>query len=94
MAAGDFNVTLNMEERSNADYPIHHMNRFRAVINEVGLTDISMQGRTYTWSRGRDNPTFARLDRFMLNSQWTALFPNTTQIALASGISDHCPIQC
>lgn len=91
---GDFNVTLHTQERSNQAYPQYHMNKFRDLLQRLHLNDLRLQGRKYTWSRGREEATYARLDRFLVSTTWADLFPNTTQTAITNLASDHCPIIC
>lgn len=91
---GDLNVTLQPSDRpSNRN---HHaqMSRFRALIDHLQLLDLRLQGRTYTWSNDRDNPAFARLDRFLISTSWSNIFPKTIQRAITNTASDHCPIVC
>lgn len=89
--AGDFNVTLNPADRSNANYPPQQMMQFRELISSLSLIDMRLQGRQYTWSTAH---THVRLDRFLVNAEWMELFPNTTQRAISAAVSDHCPILC
>lgn len=91
MVAGDFNVTLCRQDRSNVNYPTHNMMKFRAVVDELQLQDLRLQGQKYTWSRAE---THARLDRFLVNSAWVGSYPNSTQMAIASQLSDHIPVLC
>lgn len=69
LIAGYFNVTLNLQERSNTGYPVQQMMRFRSLVNSLGLIDLPLQGRKYTWSNDRDDPTFVRLDRFLMSAE-------------------------
>lgn len=94
LVAGDFNVTLNWEDRSNVNYPIQHMRGFRAVVNQLELMDVMLQGRQYTWSNEREVPTFVRLDRYMMSTAWVEQYPNTTLRAASENVSDHCPLIC
>lgn len=38
-----------------------------------------------------DDPSFARLDRFMVSTEWMTGHANAEQTALASFTTDHCP---
>lgn len=58
------------------------------------MIDINLNMRQYTWSNERDNPTFARLDRFFISPQWNMIFPQSIQQTLANTASDHVPILC
>jgi hypothetical protein len=48
-------------------------------------------GGQYTWSNNQQNPTFEKLDRFLMNNSWEELFPLFTVHKLVREISDHSP---
>ncbi|RVW63345.1 hypothetical protein CK203_058268 [Vitis vinifera] len=63
---GDFNVTLPLgkEQSGEADCA---MRRFAQVVDELELLDIPLQGGgVASWSGGRNNQAWARLDRFLV----------------------------
>lgn len=68
------------------------MGRFRRVINDLALHELHLNGRSFTWSNGWDNPTLERLDRVLISSDWEDLFPQSFLKALPTTISDHCPL--
>lgn len=94
MVAGDFNATLVMQDRSNTTYPMQHMLRFRALISNLNLMDLPLQGRNFTWSSEREHPTYVRLDRFLISPEWATSYPNTQQRAIIATMFDHCPLIC
>lgn len=94
MVAGDFNVTLDIQDRSNTRYPIAPMMRFRAVVKQLQLINMPLQGRRYTWTREGPMSTSVRLDRFLMSMHWESMYPNTVQRAGYNPVSDHCPIVC
>ncbi|XP_078169882.1 uncharacterized protein LOC144564174 [Carex rostrata] len=51
-----------------------------------------MKGRRFTWSNAREQPSIAKLDWFLLSTNWSLLFPDSTQRTLPNFSSDHCPI--
>jgi hypothetical protein len=55
---------------------------------------LDQHGRNFTWSNERDNPTFVRLDRFLITPACTTRFPNSLQLSLPNPNSDHCPLLC
>lgn len=65
--------------------------RFGDIVRDPGLMDISLHGRRFTWSNARENPVLARLNIFIVSTEWNAKFTNTKQIALPNTSSDHCP---
>lgn len=68
------------------------MCRFRRFVEDLELKDIFLQGRLFTWSNERDNPTMEKLDRMLATPDWELRFPNCQLHALASEMSDHCPL--
>ena len=63
---GDFNATLSLRERSNQGRLTSAMRRFAQVVDEPELIDLPLQGGVLSWSRGRNNQAWARLDRFLV----------------------------
>jgi hypothetical protein len=94
MVTGDLNVTLHIKDRSNQNQNINQMRLFRSLIDFVNLIDLPLNGRNYTWSNERNEPTFVRLDRFFISTEWSRMFPNSMQITLPNTSSDHCPLLC
>lgn len=68
------------------------MNSFRQALDETQMMEIDLRGRRYTWSNEQQNPTFTRIDRFFGTPKWHLLFPNVDLQALATKVSDHCPL--
>jgi exonuclease III len=89
---GDFNVTLAPDERNTTSQNWRGMFNFADLINNLDLIDLPLNGRRFTWSNERDDPTMAKLDRFLISTYWNSIMPNLTQRALPNTSSDHCPI--
>ncbi|RVX06988.1 LINE-1 retrotransposable element ORF2 protein [Vitis vinifera] len=89
---GDFNVTLNLGERSNQGRLTGAMRRFAQVTDELELLDIPLQGGVASWSGGRNNQAWARLDRFLVTQDWLDCFSGVLQCRLPRPVSDHFPI--
>ena len=53
-------------ERSNQGRLTSAMRRFAQVVDELKLIDLPLQGGLLTWSGGRNNQAWARLDRFQV----------------------------
>ncbi|RVX17539.1 hypothetical protein CK203_003885 [Vitis vinifera] len=60
---GDFNVILSQKERSRQGRLTGAMRSFAQTVDELELLDLPMQGGVFTWSGGRNNQSWARLDR-------------------------------
>ncbi|RVW81853.1 putative mitochondrial protein [Vitis vinifera] len=71
---GDFNVILSQRERSRQGRLSGAMRRFAQTVDELELIDLPMQGVIATWSGGRNNQSWARLDRgptpFRFENMW------------------------
>ncbi|RVW97689.1 Transposon TX1 uncharacterized 149 kDa protein [Vitis vinifera] len=89
---GDFNITLFQRERSRQGRISSAMRRFAQVADELGLRDIPMQGGVFTWSGGPNNQSWARLDRFLVNTSWLDQFSSVLQSRLPRPLSDHFPV--
>jgi hypothetical protein len=51
-----------------------------------------MSGRQYTWAGAGDNPTFEKLDRVLVSTEWEDQFPLTMVEPRDRNISDHTPL--
>ncbi|CAO2185858.1 unnamed protein product [Urochloa humidicola] len=90
--AGDFNLTRGEADNSNGTVHRHLADAFNDTIHSLGLTDIPLLDRLFTWSNQRASPTLARLDRVLLNTSMIMTYPNTTLTSLPKPTSDHTPI--
>ena len=68
------------------------MRIFAQTVDELVLMDLPMQGGAFTWSGGRNNQSWARLDRFLVTQQWLEMFSGVAQCRLQRPTSDHFPI--
>jgi hypothetical protein len=51
-----------------------------------------MTGRKYTWANYAEVPTFEKLDRILVTTDWEQKFPLASVQALTREISDHTPL--
>ena len=68
------------------------MGAFKAVIDDLSLKEISLNGRHFTWSNKQDNPTLTRTDRLFCTTDWELTFPTCFLHSLPSLMSDHTPL--
>ncbi|XP_073355104.1 uncharacterized protein [Aegilops tauschii subsp. strangulata] len=92
MVAGDFNLIADMSDKSNDRINRRMMGRFRRCITDLDLHELYLNGRRYTWSNKRTEPTLEKLDRALVSVDWEALYPSSFLSALSTNISDHCPL--
>ncbi|RVW32118.1 hypothetical protein CK203_080548 [Vitis vinifera] len=62
------------------------------VTDELELLDIPLHGGVASWSGGRNNQAWARLDRFLVTQDWLDCFSGVLQCRLPRPVSDHFPI--
>lgn len=65
---------------------------FGELIRDLSLVDLPLKGKTFTWSNKRDLASFARLDRFLISSEWNSIFPLASQSVLPAFILDHSAV--
>jgi endonuclease/exonuclease/phosphatase family metal-dependent hydrolase len=51
-----------------------------------------MSGRKYTWANNLATPTFKKLDRILITTEWEEKFPLSTVQTLIREVSDHTPL--
>jgi len=65
---------------------------FNAIIDGLNLRELEMSGRKYTWANSLEKPTYEKLDRILMATEWEQKFPLSNVIALNRDISDHTPL--
>lgn len=90
LCCGDFNEILyNCEKEGGAPRAKSSMLKFREVLEECDLHDLSYVRDAFTWRNRHHNATSytrERLDRAVANSAWRACFPLVRVINGALGI--------
>ncbi|BAS88086.1 Os04g0204200, partial [Oryza sativa Japonica Group] len=92
LVGGDFNIIRSQEEKNNNSFDPRWPFLFNEVINSLNLREIDLSGRQFTWANNLENPTYEKLDRVLMNTEWEQKFPLVTCQALPHAISDHSPI--
>jgi hypothetical protein len=64
MMVGDFNLIRSPQDRNKPGGNINEMLLFNEPISQVGLLDIPLEGKKYTWSNMQSVPLLQRLDWF------------------------------
>jgi len=62
---------------------------FNAVIDSFDLREIDLTGRQFTWANSLTDPTYEKLDRVLMTTEWEFKYPMVTVHALDRGVSDH-----
>ena len=51
-----------------------------------------MTGRQFTWANSLTDPTYEKLDRVLMTTEWELKYPLIMVHALDRGVSDHTPL--
>nr|XP_045089534.1 uncharacterized protein LOC123497248 [Aegilops tauschii subsp. strangulata] len=94
LIGGDFNLLRFPNEKSRGRFDDHWPFLFNAVIDSLDLREVSMIGRQFTWANSLPEPTYEKLDRVLMDTDWESKFPMVSVRALPriEAISDHAPI--
>ena len=65
---------------------------FNAVIDSFDLREIELTGRQFTWANSLTDPTYEKLDRVLMTTEWEIKYPMVMVHALDRGVSDHTPL--
>lgn len=88
---GDFNLCRSPADRNQPGGSHHEMYLFNAAISFLGLVELPLKGRRFTWSNKHLSPLLERLDWFFTSVSWTISYPNTIASPLVHETSDHVP---
>lgn len=94
LIGGDFSLLRFPNEKSHGRFDDHWPFLFNVVIDCLDLREISMIGRQFTWAKSLPEPTYEKLDRVLMDTDWESKFPMVSVRALPhiEAISDHAPI--
>jgi exonuclease III len=92
LVAGDFNLIVDPADKSRGCLHRTMMSRFRRTLSALELKELYLNGRRFTWSNEREQPTLEKLDRVFSTVEWDALYPDAFLSAMSTCPSDHCPL--
>lgn len=88
---GDFNFIRDPNDRNKPGGDVNEMVLFNEAISNLGLIELPLKGRKYSWSNMQENPLLEKLDWFFTSASWMTSFPDTMALPLSRPISDHIP---
>jgi len=91
LLVGDFNLYRSPEDRNRLGGDHLEMYLFNEAISALGLVELPLKGRRFTWSNKQYPPLLERLDWFFTSPIWTVTYPNTYASSLVMETSDHTP---
>jgi endonuclease/exonuclease/phosphatase family metal-dependent hydrolase len=87
----DFNFYRSLESRNREAGNMHDIITFNEVLSNLGLLEIPLKGRNFTWSNMQHEPLLDQLDWCFTSVNWISDYPNTLILPLAKITSDHVP---
>ena len=88
---GDFNFIRSLDNRNLPRGDLNDIFIFNEIIAHLGLLELPLKGRSYTWSNMQDNPLLEQLDWFFTSADWITSYPMTEVLPMARSASDHVP---
>lgn len=88
---GDFNFYRSLQNRNKPGGNIADTFVFNDAIGHLGLIELQLKGRAYTWSNMQNDPLLEQLDWFFTSVNWTTEYPNSEVLPMAKITSDHIP---
>ncbi|XP_050259856.1 uncharacterized protein LOC126704915 [Quercus robur] len=95
LCMGDFNNLLGpSDKKGGKPFSSSSTGGLKGLVDSASLIDVKFVGAPYTWSNKR--PGLAnikeRLDRALVNTRWTEIFPRALLKHFPSNSFDHIPI--
>jgi hypothetical protein len=82
LLVGDFNFIRSQDDRNKPGGDVNDMFLFNEIIGHLGLLELQLKGRKYTWSNMQDNPLLEQLDWFFTSSNCRGYNPGYTKVPL------------
>jgi hypothetical protein len=81
-------------EKSKVHFDIHWPFLCNAIIDNLDLREVSMVGRQFTWANSLPDPTYEKLDRVLMDTDWEEKYPMVSVRALEhiERLSNDAPI--
>lgn len=90
--AGNFNIIRELTDTIGHSMNLDIMQSFNNLIDNLGLIDVPLHERTFTWLSKRPISTFSRLDRTLISYYWENSGNSYSLRDLPAMASDHAPL--
>lgn len=88
---GDIYYIRYLDNRNKEGGNFQEMLQFNEAISNLGLVEIPLKGRSYTWSNMQTSPLLEMLEWFFISETRTISYPSAQVIPLSKPISDYTP---
>jgi hypothetical protein len=86
---GEFYVKFHLCNKVSDSYEHRWPFLFNSVIDGLNLRELKMSSRRFTWTNSMPNPTYEKLDRILVSTEWEQKFPLAKVMPLSRDISYH-----
>lgn len=91
LVVGDFNPYRSPEDRNKLGADYAEMLLFNDAISMLGLVELPLKGKHYTWTNKQQSPLLGRLDWFFTSACWTLSYPHSYVTSMSMETSNHTP---
>ncbi|KAL9232349.1 hypothetical protein vseg_007472 [Gypsophila vaccaria] len=90
---GDFNCIMSVNEKVGGNVTTEGSDQFRNCIGDCSVIDLHSTSAYYTWNNKQSagERIHCKLDRFLVNKEWSTHYPDSYAHFLTEGLSDHSP---
>ncbi|CAN6180303.1 unnamed protein product [Urochloa humidicola] len=92
LLVGDFNLVRDTGDKNNGHINHALCSAFNDTVDALGVIELPLLERLFTWSNMREQPTLARFDRAFFSNAFSCTFPDTSLTSLPRPTSDHYPL--
>jgi hypothetical protein len=85
-------ILLEIPQKNNDRFNGRWLTLFNACIESLNLGELVLLGCKFTWANSAPVPTFKKLDRVLVSTDWEQKFPLSSVEALIRELSDHTPL--
>ncbi|XP_074278390.1 uncharacterized protein LOC141601981 [Silene latifolia] len=93
LVCGDFNCVLSYAERLGSSTNDQDIDEFQNCISKCGVIDCPAMGSFFTWNNKQEIRlrVYRKLDRALINQEWSKGMPDMYAHFLPEGTFDHTP---
>lgn len=79
---GDFNFHRFVQNRNRPGGDMNDIFLFNDMISNLGLIEIPLKDRSFTWSNMHDTSLLEQLDWVFISPSWSISYPNTLALSM------------